>query len=232
MQALLFSPLADEIAVLTAILQQAGLSVRSVRNYPRAVENWPEKPADLIMVSLHENSVTRGQLGLLSAHSDVPLIVITDPISEDAQVDLMEAGVDLVVSRPFGVRLLLAQIKGQLRRSSGVPYFSLPTLHQAGMTLDPASRTVQVKGDKPKRLTQLEFRLLYTFITHPGQIIPAENLVELVWGYSGDGNRELVRGLVQRLRAKIEPEPRKPIFVMTEPGVGYFFNQQSEVSEK
>jgi DNA-binding response OmpR family regulator len=78
---------------------------------------------------------------------------------------------------------------------------------------------------EPKRLTQLEFRLLYTLITHVGQIIPAEQLVEHVWGYAGDGNRELVRGLVQRLRSKVEVDPRHPDYIITEVGIGYYFKR-------
>ena len=57
--------------------------------------------------------------------------------------------------------------------------------------------------------------------------VPAENLVEYVWGYSGDGNRELVRGLVQRLRAKIEPDQENPVYIMTEPGIGYMFTKET-----
>jgi DNA-binding response OmpR family regulator len=98
----------------------------------------------------------------------------------------------------------------------------LPTLSQAGVVLDPSKRTVTVGENKPVRLTQLEFRLMYTLITHPGQIMTTENLVEHVWGYSGERSRELVRGLVQRLRAKVEPEPRKPRYILTEPSVGYY----------
>jgi DNA-binding response OmpR family regulator len=65
-------------------------------------------------------------------------------------------------------------------------------------------------------------------MTHAGQIIPSANLVEHVWGYSGEGNQELVRGLVKRLRSKIEPDPKKPQFVLTEPGIGYYFNRFTE----
>ena len=53
----------------------------------------------------------------------------------------------------------------------------------------------------------------------------ADKIVEHVWGYTGDGNRELVRGLVQRLRTKVEPDPKQPKFIKTEPGVGYYFNR-------
>ena len=81
-------------------------------------------------------------------------------------------------------------------------------------------------GDnQEKRLTQLEFRLLYTLMTNVGQIIPTDQIVEHVWGYSGEGNRELVRGLVQRLRSKVEPVPRKPEYILTEPGIGYYFSR-------
>jgi DNA-binding response OmpR family regulator len=122
--------------------------------------------------------------------------------------------------------LLLAQIRAVLRRSGGVPFFSLPNLTQAGLMLDPSTRTVQVYDAPPNRLTHLEFRLLYTLMTHAGQILPPERIVESVWGYAGEGNRELVRGLVQRLRSKVEPDPRHPVFILTEPGIGYFFAKQ------
>ena len=140
----------------------------------------------------------------------------------------MEAGADLVVQRPFGIRYLLAQIKTLLRRSTGVPFFSLPTLSQHDVVLDPSMRTVKVGNNSEKRLTQLEFRLLYTLMTNIGQIIPTEHIVENVWGYSGEGNKELVRGLVQRLRSKVEPEPRKPRYILTEPGIGYYFCRSIE----
>jgi DNA-binding response OmpR family regulator len=156
----------------------------------------------------------------------IPIVLITELIPEDQQVNLLDAGVDLVVTRPYGTRLIIAQIKCLLRRSEGLPYHSLPSLTQTDVTLDPTARTVKVGEATPTRLTQLEFRLLYTLITQPGHIMSAENLVEHVWGYSGEGNRELVRGLVQRLRSKVEPEPRNPRYILTEPGVGYYFDME------
>jgi DNA-binding response OmpR family regulator len=107
-----------------------------------------------------------------------------------------------------------------------MPLFSLPTLSLAGLTLDPATRTVQISGLPSRRLTHLEFRLLYTLMIHRGQVLPTETIVEQVWGYSGQGDRDLVRGLVRRLRAKVEPDPSSPRYVLTVPGVGYSFNQQ------
>jgi two-component system KDP operon response regulator KdpE len=157
----------------------------------------------------------------------LPIVLIVDPIPEDVQVELLDAGADLVITRPFGIRLLAASLRSLLRRASGLPFHVLPSLTQSGVTLDPTMRTVTVGTGEPVRLTSLEFRLLYTLITHPGQIIPAENLVEYVWGYSGEGNRELVRGLVQRLRAKIEPDQGAPVYILTESGIGYMFTRET-----
>jgi len=138
-------------------------------------------------------------------------------------VELLESGVDFLINRPYGIRYLMAQITALMRRTAGTSFFHLPKLSQGGVVLDPSKRTVKVGNREPVHLTHLEFRLLHTLITHPGQVIPSENLVEYVWGYSGEGNRELVRGLVQRLRSKMEPNPRDPKYIQNELGVGYYF---------
>jgi DNA-binding response OmpR family regulator len=109
-----------------------------------------------------------------------------------------------------------------------MPFFSLPILSQSGVMVDPSNRTIQVENRAEERLTQLEFRLLFTLMTHAGRVIPTETLVEHVWGFSGEGNRGLVRGLVQRLRSKVEPDPAKPKYIITEPGLGYRFNPYQE----
>ncbi len=227
MQALLFCQFPDEAAVLRVILQQAGFSVRSSTRIDLAIETWPDKPPDLVLVSLHElNPEINKQFSQMRVYTVIPICVITDPIPESIHVGLLESGADMVVTRPYGLRILSAQIMALMRRSASVPFHSLPVLSQADLTLDPSARSVSVEGYEPKRLTQLEFRLLYTLMTNAGQIIPPENIVEYVWGYSGEGNRELVRGLVQRLRSKVEPDPKNPRFILTEPGIGYFFNSQ------
>ncbi len=229
MQALLFSEYADEAAVLTVVLQQAGFQVRSIKDLNRAIELWPEQPAELVVISTarDEPSVNL-HVEQIRAQTAVTIVVITELLLEDIQVKLYEAGADMVVSKPFSNRLLLAQIRAILRRTAGMPFFSLPTLSQGDVSLDPSSRTVVVGSAAPTHLTHLEFRLLYTLMTHVGQIIPTQNIVEHVWGYTGEGNRELVRGLVQRLRSKVEPEPRNPQYICTEPGVGYYFSRYQE----
>lgn len=225
MDALLLSNFPDETSVLTTVLQQIGFSVRSIREWNRVIEVWQERTPDLLLITSTQNTdFYTKEIRQIRLQTVVPIVLIVDIIPEDQQVNLLNAGADMVIPRPYGTRLIIAQIKSLLRRSEGLPYHSLPSLTQADVTLDPTARTVKVGEATPTRLTQLEFRLLYTLITQPGYIMSAENLVEHVWGYSGEGNRELVRGLVQRLRSKVEPDPRNPKYILTEPGVGYFFN--------
>ncbi len=222
MYAMLLADNADERAVLSLVLQRAGLAVTMAHNLERAMKSWLERPADLVVLALGGDLLS--QVRHARAETPVPLIVITNPIDEGLHFSLLEAGADMVIVRPFSSRLLIAQVQALMRRAGTVPLFSLPTLSQSGLTLDAANRTVEIAGRRSRRLTHLEFRLLYTLMTHRGQVLPSEVIVERVWGYTGRGDRELVRGLVSRLRAKVEPEPRSPRYIRTVPGAGYSFD--------
>ena len=222
MYALLIAANSDERAVLSLALQRAGVAVTTANDLERAMNSWLERPADLVLAAVGGDCLEN--LRRIRTDTEVPVVMIVESVSEDMQYDLLENGADLVLSRPFSARLLIAQLKALLRRAGNVPLSSLLTLSQAGLTLDPAARTVQLVGRPPRRLTHLEFRLLYTLMIHPGQILSADLIVERVWGYSGRGDKDLVRGLVSRLRAKVEPEPRSPHYVLTLPGVGYSFD--------
>lgn len=223
MRALLISQDADETAILSLVLQRAGLSVVRSRDLDRGLQGWSEAPSDLVVLVTGEGPPI-STVSRLRAQTEVPFIVITDPLDEVVHAVLLDSGVDLVVPRPFSARLLIAQVRSMLRRAAGLPAFTLPTLTVADLVLDPASRTCKVGTREPKRLTQLEFRLLYTLMIHHGQVLPTEVLVEHVWGYTGEGDRDMVRGLVRRLREKAEPEPHRPRYVITVPGVGYTFD--------
>jgi DNA-binding response OmpR family regulator len=220
--ALLLARDGDEKAVLSVVLQRAGLAVTSANDLERAMHSWAERPADLVLLSLHDGDPLAG-INRVRAETTIPVIAIVSQIGEETSCRLLESGVDLVVERPFSARLLIAQVRALLRRAGTVPLVSLPTLSIAGLTLDPATRTVQVVGGSTRRLTHLEFRLLYTLMIHGGQVLSTETIVEQVWGYSGRGDKELVRGLIRRLRTKIEHDPRHPGYILTMPGVGYSF---------
>lgn len=215
----------DEAAVIQLALQRAGFSPQQVNELSRFLEVLIERPADFMVVSFGgDKHINLNLLQSLRSQTTVPLVVIGESINEEMQVSLLDAGVDLYFQRPFSVRVFIAQVRALMRRAAGIPSFSFPILQQSGVMIDPSTRSIQVEDGEIHRLTQLEFRLLYTLMTYAGRVIPTETLVEYVWGFSGEGNRGLVRGLIQRLRSKVEPDPANPRYILTEPGLGYQFN--------
>ena len=224
MYALLLAQDADEKALLSLVLQRAGMAVTTAEKLERAMRIWTERPANLILLALPSDPLEN--VKRIRAETTAPLMAIVSPVNEDAHYNLLEAGADIVIPRPFSARVLIAQSRALWRRSGGVALLGLPTLSLADLTLDPATRTVHVAGQAPRRLTHLEFRLLYTLMIHRGQVLPTENIVEQVWGYSGEGDKDLVRGLIRRLRTKVEPDPSNPRYILTVSGIGYSFAQE------
>jgi DNA-binding response OmpR family regulator len=178
----------------------------------------------LLLVAMDDPSTVVEDVIAVRDVTAVPLIILAEPPTEERMIAALQGGADLVLVRPVAPRLLAAYVQVQLRRFGTAPAFILPSLDLAEVVLDPATRTIEVKGQEPRRLTQLEFRLLYVLMTNRGQVIPTDQIVERVWGYSGDGDRELVRGLISRLRRKMEPNPDKPRYIETVPGIGYRFS--------
>lgn len=224
MQAYLYLPETLEAAGLKANLQSIGFLVKTAQSPDDMLKHWPHTVVDLVVWSVENvDEKLLEQFNQIRRQANSAMIAITEFLPEREKIRLYEAGVDLVIDRPYSTSLLLAQIKSMQRRVTGVPYFTLPTMTIRDLVLDPSSRTFQVNGAEATRLTQLEFRLLYTLMTHPGQVMSPEMLVESVWGYSDTGNRELVRGLVKRLRRKMDDDPRNPRYIGTVPGIGYSF---------
>jgi DNA-binding response OmpR family regulator len=225
MEAFLLCHNSDESAILRLALQRVGFNVRSDSDLARYAANWHEFQSDLILLTFTRRELPMNIIRQVRAYSSAPLIVISDTLTEDAHVALLESGVDLVIFRPYSSRLLIAQIRSLLRRAAGDAIASLPVLTRGDLRLDPSEHTVQVGQQTPRRLTQLEFRLLFTLMNNAGRVLSAEELVERVWGYTGRGNKDMVRGLVKRLRAKVEPDPKDPHHILTIPGVGYKIEQ-------
>ena len=223
MQVMLVANDQDEKETFAYIIRREGLAIASSSDLQRVLKNWTDHPADILVVALSENADVVEDVEAVRTITQIPLLMIIDPPSEMTLCELLRKGADVVLSRPVSPKLLTAHMGALIRRSAAVPTFVLPTLALDEIMLDPSTRTVLVKGEEQRRLTQLEFRLLYTLMTNRGQVIPVEVIVERVWGYSGEGNQDLVRGLISRLRRKIEADPNSSHFIETIPGVGYRF---------
>ncbi len=230
MHALLLAENHDESAVLSLVLQRAGMTVTVGPNVDDALRNntTTDQPIDLTLLA-RTDKPPHAQAQEVRAETLSPLVMVLNWANEELHYELLESGVDLVVVRPFSARLLIAQLRALLRRSATSPLFTLPTLQVDDLTLEPATRTVLIK-DKPRQhLTHLEFRLLHTLMVNHNQIIPTDTIVEQVWGYHEKGDRNLVRGLISRLRAKVEDDPHHPVYILNAPGVGYSFKHTDEV---
>jgi DNA-binding response OmpR family regulator len=223
MQAIVIAPDPEERDVFAFVLRRAGLAIAASGDYERVLSNWGDHPADLILLALDVGEDLNTVTKTVRAATQAPLFLISEPLPENEIAQSLRDGVDVVVTRPASAQLIAAQAIALLRRANAVPAFVLPNLDLGPINLDPSTRTVQVGDNRPQRLTQLEFRLLYFLMTNRGQVLPTEVIVERVWGYTGEGNRDLVRGLVSRLRHKIEPNPEQPQFLETLSGVGYRF---------
>jgi DNA-binding response OmpR family regulator len=227
MKALLVAGAEDELMILSGVLQQAGLAVTSYREPKQALGTLGDGPVELILFTAREDealSLAREVCAVAIA----PLILIVEPLLEDLHVALLDAGADMVLTRPYSSRLLIRWARVLARRGSTVPMASLLELRAKGLRLDPETRTVALPGRGTRQLSNLEFRLLHTLMAHRGQVMPTETIVEHVWGYTGDGDAQLVRGLVRRVRAKVEPDTGDPRYILTVPGGGYIFANDTE----
>ncbi len=223
MRALLIADDLEERDFLSFALRHIGLQTIKVTEPAVAMTDPMEHPYDVIILCV---SADEGLpvIEKIRTTRQTPLHLIADTLTEQQHADYLDAGVDCVLQRPVSLKLFTRYTNMLLKRSGSVPMTMLTPLQSDPITLDPSTRTVVVNGGEPQHLTQLEFRLLYVLMTNAAQVVPIDELVERVWGYTGQGNRDLVRGLVRRLRRKVELTPQAPQFIHNLPGVGYRFD--------
>ncbi len=212
------------VNVLTYILKQEGYEVTSVVNRVSPDQTWSDYLTDLLI--LDEAMISDGlckRIEAIRGYSPVPLMLIAEA-SEAQVISAYEAGIDDYLSKPYSYGLLLAHVNAQLRRARVLPATLVPDLNDAHLSLDPERHTVTLANDQTRQLTNLEFRLLYCLVVNRGHVLTTETIIEKVWGYTGEGDRNLLKSLISRLRSKIEPSPREPHLITTVPGVGYTFN--------
>jgi DNA-binding response OmpR family regulator len=162
----------------------------------------------------------------------MPVLMLTARASEIDKVLGLETGADDYLTKPFSVQELLARIRAIFRRMEALaaPRTTPERVIEVkgGLRIDPATREVFLHG-RPIVLTHREFDLLRHFAENPGRVYTRAQLLDAVWGYSHDGYEHAVNCHINRLRAKIEPNPGDPQFLLTAWGVGYKFTTDSIV---
>jgi len=180
-----------------------------------------EKP-DLILLDIMMPEM--GGYEFLRLHRkerNTPVILLTAKVEESDKVLGLELGADDYVTKPFGMRELVARIRAVLRRI-GQDAPSDEVVRAADIVLDRGRRSVQV-GGKPVRLTPSEFDLLAVLMAMPGRVLSRAVLLEQVQGSAVEGVERTIDVHIRNLRTKIEPDPSAPRYVETVFGVGYRF---------
>lgn len=160
--------------------------------------------------------------------SNVPVILLTAKLEEADKVMGLELGADDYVTKPFGMRELLARVRAQLRRAASAPAAGA-LLRAGGITLDKDTRTVRV-GDRAVILTPTEFELLATLMASPGRVFTRTELLDVI-GAAAMAERT-VDVHVRNLRGKIETDPAEPQYIETVFSVGYRLNPLADEAEE
>jgi two-component system, OmpR family, KDP operon response regulator KdpE len=154
----------------------------------------------------------------LRATSAVPVIILSVRERETDKIAALDAGADDYLTKPFGVGELLARVRVALRHAAPQPADSLFTA--GDLQVDLARRLVTL-GESEVQLTPTEYDLLRILIQHAGRVVTHRQLLKQGWGLGYEDDSHLLRVNISNLRRKIEPEPARPRYILTEPGVGY-----------
>jgi len=207
--------------VTTLGLEQSGFAVTSAGDGREGLIQFRQGRFDLVVLDVMLPSLDGFEvLREIRKDSQAPVVMLTARSDLHDVVVGLELGADDYVTKPFELPELVARIKAVLRRSTAEPGDAV--IHTDGLEIDPAGFTVR-RGDEELELTATEFRLLLELARRPKQVFTRELLLELVWNYDYLGDSRLVDAAVQRLRGKIEDDPKEPTLIRTVRGVGYKF---------
>jgi DNA-binding response OmpR family regulator len=210
-------------------LEEAGYSVETAPDGHSGLERSAETRFDLVVLDLMFPSGPDGLevcRQLRTRPEYTPILMLTARATEVDRVVGLEMGADDYLTKPFGVRELVARVKALFRRIEVLAESSVEESARAievkGLRIDPERREVSVDGQLVK-LTAKEFDLLVHFARNPGRVFQRSQLLDAVWGYVHTGYEHTVNAHINRLRSKIERDPSQPAYIQTVWGIGYKF---------
>ena len=207
--------------VATLGLEQSGFAVTSAGDGREGLIQFRQGHFDLVVLDVMLPSLDGFEiLREIRKDSQAPVVMLTARSDLHDVVVGLELGADDYVTKPFELPELVARMKAVLRRSTAEPETGV--IAADGLEIDPAAFTVR-RGSEEIALTATEFKLLLELARRPKQVFTRELLLELVWNYDYLGDSRLVDAAVQRLRGKIEDDPKEPTLIRTVRGVGYKF---------
>lgn len=207
--------------VMRSTLSSQGYLITEAKSGEEALELTRKERPDLILLDVN----MPGMGGLEACReirraSDAPIIMLTVRNAERDKVAALDAGADDYVVKPFGIEELLARIRAALRRFA--PADAIPALVSKDLSIDFESRVVNARG-RAVHLTPKEFDVLKYLVGNQGKPLTHRRLLQAVWGPDYGNETENLRVVINQLRKKIEADPARPKYILTEPWVGYRF---------
>ena len=214
-------------------LEQDGFEVVTAYNGKEALEQVRTQLPDLILLDIMMPDINGFEvLKKIREVNNVPVIMLTAKGEEDDRIQGLELGADDYITKPFSPRELVSRIRAVLRRTKSFKEDQVDQIIvDDRLTIDFSRREVWVEGKKVD-LRPTEYRLLYHLVQNAGWVNTHEQLLSKVWGFEYQDEPHYVRLYVNYLRKKLEEDPSKPKYILTERGVGYRFVDYRRDQEK
>jgi len=217
------------LRLVEQVLTQKGYEVFKASNGQEGLQLFFAHKPDLVLLDVAMPRMDGWQTCTrIRDISDIPIIMLTGKHkAEEDVVRGLDYGADDYLLKPVGNRELVARVRAVLRRAelpAIVEIRAAITHSDDYLTVDIGERKVIVNGERV-RLTPLEFRLFSLLVENAGRILTHKQLLEKVWGWEYSDDLDYVRIYISHLRQKIEPDPGLPKYIITEPGVGYYFQK-------
>lgn len=211
---------AQMLKAVTNALSARGYEVMTAGNGEIALSLAAEEELDLLLLDLGLPGIEGHEvIQRLRSWSELPVIVISVRESQEDKVAALDAGADDFVTKPFGMKELLARMRA-VRRRTTTEQDPQPVLVFDGLEIDLLKKLVKLDG-KPIHLTPTEYRLLEVMATNPGKLLTHAWLLQKVWGAGYGTESNYLRLYVRQIRQKLSDTPSSPRWITTEPGLGY-----------
>jgi two-component system, OmpR family, KDP operon response regulator KdpE len=210
------------LRALRITLAARGYEVLTAADGASALATAAHHPPDLVILDLGLPDLDGVAVAeALRGWCTAPILVLSARHSESTKVDALDAGADDFITKPFGMAELLARIRSALRRAAPATKDSIVVTD--AFTIDLAAKRVSTTTSGEIRLTPTEWQLLEALVREPGRLVTQRQLLAQVWGPAYVTETHYLRVHLANLRRKIEPDPARPRYLITEPGIGYRF---------
>lgn len=209
------------VRALVSNLEVRGYEVAVAGDGAEAIRRAADHRPDLVILDLGLPGVDGlAVLASLRGWTDIPVLVLSARGGEIDKIEALDAGADDYVAKPFGMGELLARIRAALRRS--LPGAEEAVIQTDHFTIDLSAKKVWV-GEAQVHLTPTEWGMVEILVRNPGRLVSQTTVLREVWGPAYEQETHYLRSYIAQIRRKLEPEPSRPRYFLTEPGMGYRF---------